>query len=146
MKKVIGGRLYNTETAKSLGVWSNEMSYRDFQWCREELFLTKSGAYFLHGEGGAMSRYSKSTGDGSWSGGESIIPMSPEVAMEWAEKHLSADEYADAFGEPEEAEEAEGRIARTFILSKGAVNNLERIRRETGKNLSDIVDELILGA
>ena len=56
MKKVINGALYDTSTAKLLG----EDSYSnpgDFQHWVETLYRTKSGKYFLHGKGGAMTKY-----------------------------------------------------------------------------------------
>lgn len=102
MKKVINGKMYNTETAKKVGSWGNEYYYNDFRWCAEELYKKKTGEFFLHGNGGAMSKYSVSCGQNSWSGGEEIIPMTDSEAKEWAEKHLDADEYEEIFGEVEE--------------------------------------------
>lgn len=85
MKKVINGKLYNTETAKCIGQWSNGLFTNDFNYCSEDLYITKSGAYFLHGDGGAMSIYSVSRGNNR-GGSEEIIPLTPQDAREWAEK------------------------------------------------------------
>lgn len=105
MKKIINGAKYDTATAKKLGNWTNNERYGDFNYCEETLYRTKSGKYFLHGKGGAMSRYSQSAGNNSWSGGEKIEPMDRRSAMEWAEEHLDGDEYEEAFGEVEEGTE-----------------------------------------
>ena len=102
MKKIIEGRLYNTDTAKELGVWASTWDYRDFNYVAEKLYQKRTGEYFLYGEGGPMSKYAQSCGQNSWSGGEKIIPLSPEKAREWAEAHLDADDYAEIFGMPDE--------------------------------------------
>lgn len=103
MKKVIEGKLYNTETAEELASWHNGCSYNDFNYCREVLYRTKKGNYFIYGEGGAMSKYSRFCGNNSWDGGDDIVPLTIEEAKEWAETHCSADNYCEIFGKPEEA-------------------------------------------
>ena len=101
MKKIINGKLFNTETAKCIGCY--QYSYPgDFHYCREALYRKRSGEYFLHGEGGPNSIYQKDLGSNQWSGGESISPMSADEAKEWAEENLDADDYIAEFGEPEE--------------------------------------------
>lgn len=101
MKKIINGKMYNTETAKEIGSWSNNRSYSDFSYCEETLYLKKTGEYFLFGEGGPMTRYAERCGDMLCDGSE-IHPMTEEQAKRWAEQRLDADEYIAAFGEPEE--------------------------------------------
>lgn len=101
MKKIIGGRCYNTDTAKILG--SAGYSHPgDFSFWLERLYQKKTGEFFLHGIGGAMSKYARSIGLNEWTGGEEIIPLSPKKAQEWAEKHLEVEEFEQLFGEVEE--------------------------------------------
>ena len=64
MKKIIGGngkpwRRYDTETAKAVGSRDNGLSYRDFNHVEETLYRKKTGEFFLHGEGGPMTKYAK---------------------------------------------------------------------------------------
>lgn len=96
MKQIINGCLYDTETATCIGDWNNGFGTTDFNYCSEELYRKKGGEYFLYGHGGAMSVYSEPCGD-SWCGGSTIITMSESEAREWAEKHLTADEYMAVF-------------------------------------------------
>ena len=92
MKAIIKGKRYNTDTAEQLAFWWNGCSTRDFNHCPETLYRTKSGALFLHGEGGALSRYAESREGGrSRCGGEQIRPMSEEEAVGWLEAHGKAD-------------------------------------------------------
>ena len=39
MKKIVNGRLYDTDTAKMFGSWSNGLSSSDFHYCTEDLYL-----------------------------------------------------------------------------------------------------------
>lgn len=102
MKKIINGRLYDTDTARCIGSDSYGDGTSDFHHYSEELYVKRTGEFFLYGEGGPLSRYSRSTGNNLWSGGEKIIPLNLEAARQWAEEHLDADDYAAAFGLPDE--------------------------------------------
>ena len=98
MKKIIDGRLYNTDTAREIDSWDNGFGATDFKHCSETLYKKKNGEYFLYGSGGAMSIYSESCGNNEWTGGSTIIPLTETKAKKWAETKLSADEYIEEFG------------------------------------------------
>jgi hypothetical protein len=101
MKKIINGKKYDTNTAKILG--SAGYSHPgDFSYWQETLYRKKTGEFFVHGIGGAMSRYARQTGPNEWTGGEKIIPLTREEARKWAEKNLDAEEFEEVFGEVEE--------------------------------------------
>lgn len=101
MKKIINGKMYDTDTARSIG--SDGYGYgNDFHAWSETLYQKRTGEYFLHGEGGPMSRYARTIGQNEWSGGEQIIPMNYENARKWAEEHLNTDDYEETFGIPSE--------------------------------------------
>lgn len=102
MKKIIKGKLYNTETAKLLGEWENNYSINDFKHVSEHLYLKKIGEYFLHGEGGPLSIYAEQIGIHGRSGGERIRPLTYAEAREWAEEKLEVEEYEKIFGEVSE--------------------------------------------
>ena len=100
MKKIMEGKTYNTETALLLGDWQY-LWKSDYRYCREELYRTREGTYFLYGEGGALSCYARHLGNAARAG-ENFQILSEKEAREWAEKKLSAEEYCKIFGEPEE--------------------------------------------
>lgn len=103
MKKIINGKLYNTDTAKALGSYDNGLGDGDFYHFNETLYLKKTGEFFLYGFGGPMTYYAESIGDGNWrSGGEKIFPQTEAEAKKWVEDHLDADTYIEIFGEVEE--------------------------------------------
>ena len=96
MKKIINGRLYNTESATRLGDWYNGYNSRDFRHCYEALYRKANGEFFLYVTGGPLSIYAKSNGN-DMCGDEDIIKMSTDEAKAWAEKRLTADEYLELF-------------------------------------------------
>ena len=102
MKKIINGKLYDTDTARMLGLDGGGDGFNSWH---EELYQKRTGEFFLYGEGGAATKYAKAISDNSWSGGKKIIPLSLTAAREWAEAHLDADEYGVIFGMPDEGTE-----------------------------------------
>ena len=72
MKKVINGKMYNTETAERLAEWDNGR-WGSFDACSETLYRKRNGELFLHGDGGCRSPYSKFSGDGLEVGSQAII-------------------------------------------------------------------------
>lgn len=139
MKKIIRGRLYDTDKAKELGCdsYSNR---RDFHYWEETLYKKRTGEFFLYGEGGPLSKYAEAVGLNEWSGGERIMPLSYAEAQEWAENHLSGDEYIDIFGEPEE-DDAKQKI--TLSLSAAAIAKAKQEAAKAGITLSAYIDSLI---
>lgn len=99
MKKILYGKLYNTETADKLGRFS---SGHDFYEVTEVLYRKKNGEFFLYGSGGAASAYFKWDETGNRCAGEDIIPLSIKEAKEWAEEYLDVDSYMNIFGSVEE--------------------------------------------
>lgn len=132
MKKVIYGSLYNTETAKRLLEWDNRR-YGSLDFWSEVLYRTKSGKYFLHGEGGAMSKYARSCGSNQWSSGEMIIPMTEAAAREWAEDHVSADDFLKVFS-------ASSEDLHTVAVSDQCFARLKALKDLTGKTFAQLVD------
>lgn len=100
-KKIIDGRMYNTETAKEIASYWNGYSGTDFAQEEETLYLKKTGEYFLYGKGGPWSKYRESCG-GNWTWGSEFIPMSEAEAKRWCMKMLEADEYIAIWGDVEE--------------------------------------------
>ena len=101
MKKIINGKKYDTETAKFIDDFSNNLSIDDFKYFYEGLYKKRTGEFFLEFEGGALSKYSQWSGNG-YCGGSGIVPLSLDEAKKWVENHLSVSDYEDVFGEVEE--------------------------------------------
>jgi hypothetical protein len=111
MKKVIGGKAYNTETATAI-CW-NVRHYGNayLKGVEEYLYRTSKGALFLHVEFGVeaswydsiLSKWYPNGEFGSHTGTEIIVVPTEEQARKFVEKFGSHDDFVMCFGEPEEA-------------------------------------------
>jgi hypothetical protein len=91
------------DTAQEIATWGNNYPPSDFKWCYETLFRTKNGNWFLWGEGGAMSKYSRPCGNGT-AGGREIIPLTNSEAFDWLASTDNIDVAEEYFpGEIEDA-------------------------------------------
>jgi hypothetical protein len=97
MKKVINGKVYDTEKATLIGEYrfSNPT---DFYYYEEALYKSKKGQFFIAGEGGAMTKYAEALGNGSTGSGDGMELLSPEEALDWCENHdIDSDVIAQNF-------------------------------------------------
>lgn len=143
MKKIINNKVYDTETAKELGFWQNTGDSRDFNWICETLYRKKTGEFFLHGEGGPMTKYAEAVGCNSWSGGARIMPITFAEARAWAEEHLTGDEYEAIFGA---VTEDDSRLQVCYSLSAATVETIKRRAAEMGITASAYIDQLVTDA
>ena len=138
MKKIIEGRVYNTDTAELVGEWANTYNTRDFNFCIENLYRKKTGEFFIHGRGGAMSKYAVSVGSNTMCGSEQIRPVSFDYAKQWAEEKLTADEYEKLFGE---VAEDDSRKIVGISLTVAAHERLKQTAGKKGITVSALIEE-----
>jgi len=136
MKKIINGRLYDTDKAHRLGYDGKGDGFSKWY---EELYQKRTGEFFLYGEGGALTKYARAIDDNNWSGGEKIIPLSAVAARKWVEEHLSADEYAKIFGLPEDAEP----VALNIMLDAELMAKLRMRATEEDSSLTATITRLL---
>lgn len=138
MKKIINGKLYDTDTAREIASNDHGDGPRDFHYYAETLYKKRTGEYFLHGEGGPMSRYAESIGQNQWRGGERIEPMSYENAKTWAEENMDADDYMAEFGQVSEGIE-NGRATLSVSLDAVMAEKIRREAQEKGISISALI-------
>lgn len=141
MKKIINGKVYDTETAQKVGFWSNSLGYNDFNWREESLYRKKTGEYFLYGEGGPRTNYAERVGN-MWGSGERIMPLTFAEAKKWAEEHLDGEDYEKIFGE---VTEDESRVQVCYSLSAATVEAIKRKAAELGISASAYIELLVKG-
>ena len=141
MKKIIKGRLYNTETAQELGSWNNG-DYGEFTYCEETLYRKRTGEFFIAGKGGAMSRYAVKAGSNSWAGGSDITPQTFDQARQWAEEHLDANKYEAIFGE---VAEDDSRVQVCYSIAASTAELIRRRAAELGISAGEYIDKLVAG-
>lgn len=142
MKKIINGKMYDTDTAKVLGTWSSPHSVTDFAYYTETLHQKRTGEFFLFGDGGPASRYAAQVERSRWSSGSKIIPLTWEDAQKWAEEHLDAKDYEAIFGE---VSEDDSRVTISLSLPASTLELAKRAAAQAGTSLSAYIDHLITG-
>lgn len=136
MKKIINKKPYDTETATKVYSWDNG-EYTSFEYIEEALYRKRTGEFFIHGIGGAQTRYAETTSSG-WSGGEAIIPLSYDDAATWAEEHMSSDQYEQCFGMSDDNERTV-----SFVLKETEADKLKAYAKSNGKTQADVIREFI---
>ncbi len=140
MQTIIRGKKYDTDTAKEVCCYSNNLPFGDFDWIQETLYVKRTGEYFLHGKGGARSKYAKADGD-FMGGGSEIIPLSEKEAQSFVEENGDTETYEKFFGEV-----SEGETRTTIILSEATKKKLQQLALEKRVSISQIVEKLIENA
>jgi len=140
MFKIINNKQYNTASAHEVASWDNKEYGLDA--VEETLYLKKTGEFFLHGSGGARSRYAEPSGSGGWSGGEKIIPLTLDVAREWVKRNCAGQVYEDLFGEASEPDAVLNKPL-SVLVSDADRTRLCAYKARTGKTNSEIIHELI---
>jgi len=101
MRKVISGRVYDTDVAQKIVEYWNGLPVWNFRHCVEILYKTAKGNYFLYAEGGSLTKYAKGSVD-PWSCYLLLIELPRNEAFEWlSEKGFSKImqmEFADLMG------------------------------------------------
>jgi hypothetical protein len=98
MRKIINKKVYDTKTAEFVAEYHNGYSHRDFRYVYERLYRSKKGQLFIHGEGGPLSKYSESYGNGR-TGIETIVLLTKEEALEWLSEHNKLEEIEKYFSD-----------------------------------------------
>lgn len=99
MKKIIDGKIYNTETATLLYTDDNGLGRGDFNFEDETLYKTPRGRYFVFGEGGAMTQYGRPVDGNARTAGRNIIPLSTQEAIKLLEKYNAHEVLISEFSE-----------------------------------------------
>ncbi len=103
MRKVVDGKIYDTETAEVICDISPAGFHQgDFKWEDTCLYKSKAGTFFIAGGGGAYSRWAVSLGDNGRGPGSGLQVLAEAEARTLCEQHGSPDDYERAFGKPEE--------------------------------------------
>lgn len=98
MKRIIDGKRYNTETATEVADVSPRGFYRgDFRYEDTRLYRTPKGRWFLAGEGGPMSRWSRSVGLNGYTSGEGIHVVDNDEARALLEQHGETEAIEEYF-------------------------------------------------
>ena len=124
MKKVIKGKLYDTDKAQEVAYWSNGWGDRDYR--NATLYRKRTGEYFVHEQ------------RGEYDASESICPLTYDEAKAWTEVHAEADVYEAEFGAPDEGAEHDLHA----IISEAAWQAMSRAAADDGVTIRAVIERL----
>ena len=101
MKKVIDGKLYDTNTGIKVIAMDNGKYSDDFNNYNATIYRTKKGALFIFEDGGAYSKMGRTLGSGASGGSSDMKVLTDEQAVEmiqeWhADRYISVSECQEA--------------------------------------------------
>lgn len=125
MKKIIKGKVYDSSTAKKLGMRWIGTEYSRWGW--EELYRKKTGEFFT-----LYHSYSDSS--------ERIEPITYDAAQHWAEEHLDDDDYISLFGEPEEDST---KTALNIYIRNDTAAKLKAEAGRQGVSIGELIEKMM---
>jgi hypothetical protein len=102
VRRVIDGKIYDTNNAEEIANWDNCRPANVFNYCDESLYRTKKGVFFLSGVGGPLSHWSRCDGGNERYGGSGMRVLSVEEARSWCEDHRVTAEVIEEYFKIEE--------------------------------------------
>lgn len=126
MRRVMNGKMYDTETAREVGYWYNARSGSDYR--NKTLYRKRTGEYFFH------------TQHGEYDYRENIVPTDYETARAWAAENLEAEDYEREFGTPDEG----GTHDLHVTVSDEAWKALTRRASKEGVTVRAIIERIAL--
>jgi len=96
MNRLITNKILDIQDARLVAEYHNN-ALDSAELCMEELYLKKSGGYFLYGRGGEKTQWV------AFNHGEGIKSLSVKDAQKWIKQHTNdRNKYAGLWGEAEE--------------------------------------------
>lgn len=141
MKKIINGKVYDTDTAAFIARADHE-NIKDATGnaCKQALYRKKTGEFFVHLEGTSISLHNIFQHD--FRQGRGIYPLTYEQAAKWAESELPAEKWEEIFGDPEEDAED---VLLGLQVSAAAAAKLKREAAKNGISQREQLERWILG-
>ncbi len=128
--------MYDTDKAIKLCQRSGGSGSAEFV---EELYRKRTGEFFLHGSGGALSNYARRNTDGTLVQGERVIPISYAQAREWVRAYAT-DKFDAIFGVSEDGT----KIRVSIMLSNRAIDYTKQEAARRKQTISSYLEGLIM--
>ena len=94
MRKIVDGKLYDTEIAKLITGWNKGEGYFYISEC---LYRTRKGTFFLECYGGACTKYKESVINNGWTDGSLLKVLSEEETIDWLMENNEIDVLEELF-------------------------------------------------
>lgn len=132
MKKVINGKVYNTEKAKLIAeAHHDNIKDADGKSLKQWMYQKKTGEYFIYAIGAAIEL--QNIFQHGYKPNAGIYPLTYDQAQKWAERELSADQWESIFGDPEDDDT---QVAVNLSMTTKQANELKQSAAKAGLTVS----------
>jgi len=125
-------QIYNSKTARCVGIYEPSRNKKEDTWFRNTLYCTKTGKYFLYNEGNSKSKYAVSNELVEATKGESINILRRDLAIEWAKENLDNTTFNSEFGN---ADIDKHKISVQVEITLDNFEKLSKLRLEDGDSI-----------
>lgn len=135
MKKIINGKVYDTEKAQLIAeAHHDNIKDADGKSLKQWLYRKKTGEYFVQVEGAALELQNIFQHDYKPNAG--IYPLTYEQAQRWAEKELTAEQWETIFGDPEDDDT---KVAVNLSMTAKEAEIIKRRAAQAGMSVSSYI-------
>lgn len=132
MKKVINGKVYNTEKAKLIAeAHHDNIKDADGKSLKQWMYQKKTGEYFIYAIGAAIEL--QNIFQHGYKPNAGIYPLTYEQAQRWAEKELTAEHWEEIFGDPEDDDT---QVSLNLSMTAKVANMLKQDAAKAGMTVS----------
>lgn len=132
MKKVINGKVYDTEKAKLIAeAHHDNVQDADGKPLKQRLYQKKTAEFFIHAEGAAIEL--QNIFKHGYKPNAGIYPLTYEQAQRWAERELSAEQWESIFGDPEYDD---SRVSLNLSMTASEAEIIKKAAAQAGMTVS----------
>lgn len=132
MKKIINGKVYNTEKAHLIAeAHHDNIKDADGKSLKQWLYRKKTGELFVHAEGAAIEL--QNIFQHGYKPNAGIYPLTYEQAQKWAERELTAEQWESIFGDPEDDDT---QVSVNLSMTAKKANKLKQNAAKAGMTVS----------
>ena len=132
MKKIIANKVYDTDTAKLIGLIGADVPNNDYSYWEDKLYQKRTGEFFLFSRSLHLGKYGYLEGR--------ITPLPYEAAQQWVKDNLDADIYTEIFGDPEQNDT---KVQLCVYLRKDTTERIKRAAAKAGLSVYEYVETLV---
>lgn len=135
MKKIISGKVYDTEKAQLIAeVHHDNINDADGKSLKQWFYRKKTGEFFVHVEGTALEL--QNIFQYGYKPNAGIYTLTYEQAQQWAEKELTAEQWEEIFGDPEDDDT---NVAVNLSMTSKEANILKQNAAKSGMTVSSYI-------
>lgn len=132
MKRIINGKVYDTEKAQLIAeAHHDNIKDANGKSLKQWFYRKKTGEFFVQVDGAAIEL--QNIFQNSYKPNAGIYPLTYEQAQRWAERELTAEQWEEIFGDPEDDDT---QVSVNLSMTAKKANMLKQNAAKAGMTVS----------